>query len=82
MNPSLKNVFRNVYYSSHIQEVVLSTDLGVILRKIRRILSFAYLKCTVVDRAFGLPKSRFRCLHKTGGCLFMRLDEYCQAVAA
>ncbi|KAH3797884.1 hypothetical protein DPMN_151473 [Dreissena polymorpha] len=31
---------------------------------------------------FWTADSRLRCLHKTGGCLFMRLDECCQAVNA
>ncbi|KAH3741863.1 hypothetical protein DPMN_048593 [Dreissena polymorpha] len=31
---------------------------------------------------FWTADSRLRCLHKTGGCLFMRLDECCKAVDA
>lgn len=36
----------------------------------------------VVERTFGLLKSRFRCLHKTGGCLYMRPDKCCRVIEA
>ncbi|KAH3869435.1 hypothetical protein DPMN_032602 [Dreissena polymorpha] len=32
-----------------------------------------------ISYGFWTADSRLRCLHKTGGCLFMRLDECCQA---
>ncbi|XP_053398715.1 putative nuclease HARBI1 [Mercenaria mercenaria] len=36
----------------------------------------------VVERAFGMLKSRFRCLHRTGGVLYKRPGKSCQIVTA
>lgn len=34
----------------------------------------------VIERAFGLMKSRFRCLHKTGGVLYKQPGKCCQLI--
>ncbi|KAH3864851.1 hypothetical protein DPMN_027881 [Dreissena polymorpha] len=58
-----------------------TVDASVFVRGLKTFLEENH-KRHLLGEAFGLPKSRFRCPHKTGGCLFMRLDECCQAVAA
>ena len=38
--------------------------------------------CAVVERTFGILKSRFRCLDKSGGTLFCSPNFVCQIIGA
>ncbi|KAJ1119630.1 hypothetical protein NDU88_007815 [Pleurodeles waltl] len=47
----------------------------------RRYNSAHRATCNVVERTFGLLKSRFQCIHKSGGALQYSLDMTCRIVA-
>jgi len=69
--------------SAYPLEPYLMTPLSVATTAAERAYNDAHAKTRVViERSFGLLKSRFRCLDKSGGTLLYSAEKACQLVTA
>ena len=69
--------------SGYPLEPWLMTPLGTATSRAETAYNNAHSKTrTVVERCFGLMKSRFRCLDKTGGTLLYSAEKTCRLVTA
>jgi len=69
--------------SGYPLEPWLMTPLGAANTRAEMAYNTAHSKTrTVVERCFGLMKSRFRCLDKTGGTLLYTAEKTCRLVNA
>jgi len=69
--------------SGYPLEPWLMTPLGTANTRAEMAYNIAHSKTrAVVERCFGLTKSRFRCLDKTGGTLLYSAEKTCRLVTA
>jgi len=69
--------------SGYPLEPWLMTPLGTATTRAEMAYNSAHSKTrTVVERCFGLMKSRFRCIDKTGGTLLYSAEKTCRLVTA
>ena len=70
-------------YVQEIQEPWLLTPVGTACTRAEMAYSASHCRTrAIIERCFGVLKSRFRCLDKSGGTLLYSADKACQLFTA